>query len=96
VDGHIDSIIYVEKYSSIIYRLSSVRLQFDRAAGGNAGRKTNRAGAGKGEGEREARARDIEREIESTKYDTDNAAEELGDCDQGEAGGTGSKKTRGK
>jgi hypothetical protein len=48
--------------SSIIYRLSSVRLQFDRAAGGKAGRKTNRAGEGKGEGEGEARARGTERE----------------------------------
>jgi hypothetical protein len=48
--------------SSIIYRLSSVRLQFDRAAGGKAGRKTNRAGEGKGEGEARARAREIERE----------------------------------
>jgi hypothetical protein len=50
--------------SSIIYRLSSVRLQFDRAAGGKAGRKTNRAGEGKGEGEGEARERERERERE--------------------------------
>jgi hypothetical protein len=48
--------------SSIIYRLSSVRLQFDRSAGGKADRKTNRAGEGKGEGEARARAREIERE----------------------------------
>jgi hypothetical protein len=39
--------------SSIIYRLSSLRLQFDRAAGEKAGRKTNRAREGKGKRERE-------------------------------------------
>jgi len=45
---------------------------------------------GRGKGKRER-----ERSRESTKDDTDNAAEELGDCDQGEASGTGSKR-RGK
>jgi hypothetical protein len=58
--------------SSIIYRLSSVRLQFDRAAGGRQAEKQTVRERGRGKG-KEKRERERERERESTKDDTERS-----------------------